>query len=38
VVDSHGDLRIGLGERTAHAVRHIAILDHWGKQPKDQKE
>ncbi len=28
VVNSGGDLWIGLGERAAHAVRHVAILDY----------
>jgi hypothetical protein len=28
VVDSRGDLGISLGKRTAHTVRHVAILDY----------
>jgi hypothetical protein len=28
VVNSRGNLWIGLGERTAHMVRHRAILDY----------
>ena len=30
VIDSRGDLWIGLGKRTTHTVRHVAILDYCG--------
>jgi hypothetical protein len=39
MVNSRGDLWIGLGKRAAHTVRHSAILDHgWKRMERMRKK